>query len=225
MLLNFLIKPKFKADVIMSIGRSCRPAKNIYLCGLKRNSYPLDWMYRYNLKIATDLIANNFKDFFTEIYEDISNVKQEHPYRFIVDKKNDMIDMHTILKETPLEAGIVESRKMWQRRIQRMYQHFDEAKNICFVMNCEYKDINDFGYFADKISKKYPKKRILLINIINTDNDNFVIKKERLVKNIKMITAYFRDKNNDPKDFWMGNTLLWEKVLTDAVILKQEFSK
>lgn len=56
-----------KYDEIIPIGRDCLVATTLLNIGVRKNSYPFDWLYRTDNEFfarSVDCILNNFRGFF-----------------------------------------------------------------------------------------------------------------------------------------------------------------
>ncbi len=96
-------------DIIISLGKVCRPAYQLKVNGLRDKAYPLDWQMDYSLDTVEHLFATGFEDFFTDIVEEESSSLNEN--RRIKDVKNGIISLHHFSKSIGLSDYILISIK------------------------------------------------------------------------------------------------------------------
>ena len=54
-------------DMIIPLGKACRPAYQLKVNGLRDKAYPLDWQMDYSLDAVEHLLATEFEDFLLKL--------------------------------------------------------------------------------------------------------------------------------------------------------------
>lgn len=206
-----------KYDVVFSLGPACRPAYYLQLCGLRNCAYPLDWQM-YSIESALHLYETNFSDFFLE-YEDLSYTREKRlkGLRYVLDPKNNVISMHHIKDNIPLNKAVDEFRKLMLKRYKRLDNNLNNAKKILIVSNYN-EELSVFSNFLLRFSNIYKNKKITLVNIHS--DSNYKNRQVHCINdNLCVVEYYFNDVNingadpNRNKNFWLGNEEEWIKVL------------
>lgn len=205
-------------DIIFSLGPWCRPAYYIQLCGLRKCAYPLDWQ-GCPLDSALHLYQTGFKDFFNE-YADLSKPTEDlEGMRRVNDKINNIVSIHHIKDNIPLDKGVNEFKTLMLKRYKRLDKHLKNANSIMMLSNHN-KRKKDLQNFVINFSEIYPNKKITLVNIHNRKNG----KHKHIYKindDLQIIEYFINDINKlgpDPKknkNFWLGNEEKWIEIMKE----------
>lgn len=82
-------------DFVFSAGAACRTATMLRRVNMRTFSSPLDWMFRYDLSLYSDLLHKREFDLFRE-YEENEESPSEH--RNVRDLRTGMISLHHFTK-------------------------------------------------------------------------------------------------------------------------------
>lgn len=213
-------------DIVFSLVPYCRPAYYLQLCGLRRCAYSLDWQ-GCSIENTLHLYETNFKDFFVQ-YKDLSKLKTdciEEGLRYVVDVKNNIISMHHIKDNMPLDEAVSVFRKIMIKRYNRFNKNLNKASSILIVCNYN-KKISTLIEFLIRFSKLYSNKKITLINIHSRKNGKN--KHVHIVNNnLSIIEYFFYDVNKDGDDpkynkkIWLGNEEKWIEIINSYTLTKQ----
>lgn len=222
---------EFKPDLVISLGAACRSAHYMQKFGLRKGSFPLDWMMNYSLSDAKILFLSEFRIFFANIKQ----IDSKNGMRIMQDVDNGMISMHDFPLDSTIEAYHPIFKKKMKRRIERLFTMLKDSKNILFVCNRD-ESIENFKDFLESINAIYTAN-YTLINIRHTPNQNKILKKVIFKESIeyaegggggqmRLIEYSFNDihKNGDNPvlnpDFWLGNEECWDKIM-DKITLRK----
>lgn len=89
-------------DFVFSAGAACRTATMLRRVNMRTFSSPLDWMFRYDLSLYSDLLHKREFDLFRE-YEENEESPSEH--RNVRDLRTGMISLHHLQK--PKHSGTI----------------------------------------------------------------------------------------------------------------------
>lgn len=159
---------KFKN--VISLGFFCSPAMELERIGLRKCSYPFDWLVTHSFEVVIGLISQNFENFLD--YEQFYQF-EKHPIYY----KNALLNIdfyHDFSVYKPLNKQFDLFKKKYERRIARFYKDIKEP--TLFV---RYLAANDFA-FIDKEHEKIeaflkgynPQNEIIYIQ--NSPNDNII---------------------------------------------------
>ena len=221
---NYKIKYKnvaFAFDMVLSIGRSCRPAHYLQKYGLKFYTNPLDWMGGYSLDTVIHLHQTKFDDFFIEFMKD-----EQNPCYFF-DVRNNIRSTHY----EDIESNNEIFRKEIRNRFEKTSKKLTNANKICFISNRD-EDIDVLSDFLKEMSNLYAGK-ITYINIRhNEEIDGTILpvkyKKEKLSKKLELIEYEFNDVYTNANveqynlNFWKGNICLWDSIV-EKISIRKDF--
>ena len=147
-------------ECIIPVGKDCHTAHYLRTSGLRKASYPLDWMMNFSLDEVVDLFRRDFRNFFDGANEDgqTSNLIQDkdtHPQKNgpkerkakCVYAKSGMTSSHHF----PLEFSISEYLPTFQaimvRRYKRLKETIKSAKRIALICArpCSVDELAHFG--------------------------------------------------------------------------------
>lgn len=212
-------------DFILPLGNACRPARQLQTAGVRTFSAPLDWMMRYPLDLAVDLIARGFEGFFSSPEEDAEKGKGKNN-RYVIDKATGMVSMHGFPWTKSLEEELPAFYEKMLRRGRRLKEKILKADKIGIIMNRNEKEETILA-FIRKLSSAFPQQQFYVLNLFD---DKTLSENQRLRRIIAETESYSvceirlndtHENGDDPKknpNFWLGNVPAWQEIL------KQEFS-
>lgn len=215
-----IAEDKYSVDCIFSVGSACRPAAWIQKFGMRYQSSPLDWMMGYSLDTAINLFKTKFEDFFEEI-EEIPD-KFCGNCKYVKDTKNKITSIHHFHKDVPLEVQHKEFRATMLRRAKKVDEILKKSESIGLICNRSNVTPENLIDFIKKFSEIYPNKKIVLINVFDSNTE--VTKKSVLFKedNLTVVQFDFLDKKctEDNLPNWMGNVKEWESIMNTIELKK-----
>ena len=150
---------KFKN--VISLGFFCSPAMELERIGLRKSSYPFDWLIAPSFKTVINLITENFNGFLD--YEQFYQLKK-HPSYY----RNQLcgIDFyHDFSVYKSFDKQYDPFKKKYERRISRFYKDITEPTLfIRYVSSDDAEFINSEQEKIDGILKGYnPQNEIIYI--------------------------------------------------------------
>ena len=206
-----------KECLFISGGESCRPTYYLKKYNLRYQAYPLDWQI-CSLKSAIHLYETKFNDFFKEYKDYPEKLIKSTKMRYVRDTKNDIISMHHISSDKPIDEAVKDFVELMQKRYADLDESIKNHKRIIILGNHQV-DVSQIKSFVERLSKIYKGKEFLFVNIHKTKGNAFSHTITRLNDELKIIEFCFNDinkKGNDPEknlDFWKGNEEKWDKVM------------
>lgn len=163
-----------KYDLVISLGAHCPVADALKRTKITEKTYPFDWSAYFlndisqKLLVNCNLIKNHFKDAFN--FEDFVEYQISLPeFRGVKNIKTCIRYHHDFPWEKSVKDFFPEFLEKYQRRVKRLYDDIETAKNILFIYNDEtgmlpIKTIKD----AIKILKEsFPGKNINLLVLVS----------------------------------------------------------
>jgi hypothetical protein len=210
---------EFAFDIVLSMGKNCRPAHYLQKHRLKFYTNPLDWMGLYSLDTIIHLHQTKFNDFFVDFVRD-----EQNPHSFF-DVKNNIRSTHYENIEKHNETF----REVVKCKFEKTNKKLMNASKICFISNRD-EDISVLSNFLKEMGNMYSGK-ITYMNIRNNEEIDGIIlpvkyKKEKISKKLEFIEYEFNDVypniNGMPKhpDSWRGNIHLWDSIVEKISIRK-----
>lgn len=202
------------ADIFISVGHNCRPAHWLQECGLRKCALPLDWMRDYPLAAVIDMLKNTKISYFSNFSETFVDVG---PTRHVLCKKSRIEAIHHFPRNQSVKEYLPIFTKKFEARMDRLRYLVKKAKKVCFVMN-RADNISEIFTFMFELSKLYPKKSFVLINI-RLGKGNITTKYE-LNKNVILYEWVCNDINENGTDeaknpkCWIGNTKIWKELMS-----------
>ena len=148
-------------ECIIPVGPHCRPAIHLRASGLRKVSYPLDWMMDFSLNEVVDLFKLDFSGFFENASEDenkTSNFEQEQDMQEkstqqkerkakFVYAKSGMTSIHHFPLEFSLNEYLPTFQAIMTRRYKRLKQTIRHSKYIAFICArpCSVDELAHFG--------------------------------------------------------------------------------
>lgn len=204
---------KICVDCIFSLGIACRPSGYLRDFNLRFQAAPLDWMSSYSLDTAAYLFETKFSDFFAEI-EEVSG-KTDAGYRSVNDTKNHISSIHHFKNDAPLLEEQKRFREKMLNRANKVDEILKNSSSIAFICDRSKATPEELISFLTRFDKIYPNKKIILINIKNSNIQD--IKKDVLFENdnLKIIQFSFNDQpsSGDSSDAWKGNKEIWSTII------------
>ena len=217
-------------DFVLPLGNACRPARQLAVAGLRTFSAPLDWMMRYSLDLAADLIIRGFKGFFASPEEDAERGKGKSS-RYVVDRETGMVSMHGFSWRQSVEEGYPEFCDKMSRRGGRLLANILAAKRIGVLMNRQEPEEAILA-FARKISTAFPNQYFYVLNL---RDDKMLPRGQRFRKTLEENNGYsvceitLNDSHKDgdspqlnPKNFWLGDVDAWQKIISEEFSLSDK---
>ncbi len=188
-----------KYDAAIPLGNFCSASFHLRHNGLQVESYPFDWVGFDSVVIPATLIANGFKDFFVpERLERVEGENGNHlPY---IQYPEHYLFYHCVEKDLPFEEACQKAKAMFERRIARLYEHLEKARNILFL-NASNDSVREEEAIEalEILQKKFPGKNIDLIVVdMKPDYHNLEIKE--LNEHITFAKLNFHNKKNEYSD-------------------------
>lgn len=158
-----------KYDLVISLGSGCFMPGALKSLKITEKTYPFDWSdcdgvaYEKLLK-KCNLIKNHFKDAFN-IEDFIEYHTPEQVTRSVKNAKTGVHYIHDFPWEKSVKDFFPEFLEKHQRRVKRLYEDVENAKNILFVYHDITKTVSiDLLKKAKDILKEtFPKKNINLL--------------------------------------------------------------
>lgn len=204
---------KICVDCIFSVGIACRPSGYLRDFNLRFQAAPLDWMSLYSLDTAAHLFETKFSDFFAEI-EEVSG-KTDSGYRCVNDTKNHISSIHHFKNNVPILEEQEKFREKMLNRANKVDEILKNSSSIALICDRSRSTPEELISFLTRFDKIYPNKKILLINIKNSNIQD--VKKDILFENdnLKIIQFSFKDQpsSGDSSDAWKGNKEIWSTII------------
>lgn len=202
---------KYEYDFIFSLGEDCGCTVYLKKFNLRKASYPFDWITNASFEQRIDMLVNNFKDFFNiEDFELIPNDYAKND--FYNNTKTGFYFYHDFPKNSKLSEKFLEVKEKYMRRITRLYNDINEAKNILIVWYSRDKILSDdrLKIAHEKLKNKFKNKEITLV-ILENDIDqlyNKIFCKNISPNIIKYIYDNASSMSTNPIDICKGNVEL-----------------
>ena len=146
-----------KYKQVISLGYFCSTAEEIKRIGLRKASYPFDWVRCASFEKAVALIETNFQDFFT--YDCFYQMKIDPCY--YVNRRFAVEFYHDFSMYRPLEKQFDKFKEKYERRIRRFYE--DISSPTLFIRYLSRFDIEYVKQNNERIRA--------LIKSFNSDNE------------------------------------------------------
>ncbi len=215
-------------DFILPLGNACRPARQLKTAGLRTFSSPLDWMMRYTLDLAADLIINGFEGFFSCPEEDPARGKGKNN-RYVIDKATGMVSMHGFSWANSLEEELPTFHEKMLRRGQRLKEKILKAGRIGILMNRNEKEETILA-FTRKFSAAFPQQQFYVLNLFDDKSLSGNQRSRRVIAetdSYSVCEIRLNDSHKDGDDpktnpnFWLGNAPAWQEILSEEFSLRQ----
>lgn len=159
---------------IVSLGYFCGVAMELERKGLRRASYPFDWMISDKLSSIIKLIDGGFKDFLNA-----ESLYQEDPPKHYYNNDTHIHFFHDFNEFENLSCQLPSVDKKYRRRIHRFYE--DIKKPTLFVRYCSNEEdeeyVNNNREYICSVLQKYNKhNKIFFVTNANGGNNRLVEK-------------------------------------------------
>lgn len=226
----FLFGKKF--DVIIPLGADCGCAGCLNSYNLRYFSYPFDWLFKISFENRIKLIENHFDDFLVK--ENLVFLEKD-PNAVLVDNENDYYRdvkygtqfLHDFAHGVPLNVSYQTVKEKYDRRIYRLYNNIENAKNVLFV----WRDKNvclsnsDIENAYQRLCHVFSKQDIFFLVIENNNANDNTISKEILNSNIIKIKANIaKTLGTMPSDLVNGNKIVNHLIFRQIKCKKEPFS-
>ena len=219
-------------NFIIPFGSDCLTAMTLNTLGLRKKSFPFDWLYIDSKKSyfqeAMDCILDDFHHFFK-----LPNFKIDgkalgtHQTWKIKDKGTDFIFMHDVKLTENVWLKYRNVSKKYQRRIKRLKNILSENNDVLLLYMEQNKTPDKmFIQKMAKLAKKYPNANIDLL-VLQHDGNKGELEQEtiQLTGNIKKI-VYNNDYKYSPRsdDIWFRNEKMYTKIIQENCVTKPTVS-
>ena len=213
-------------DVIVPIGKACRPAKHLSENRLRVSAYPMDWMKKYDIKTLTHLFETGFEDFFVECVEDEEQEIELHKNpahgdkRYVIDTKNNISSIHHFFIKDSFEKGKEQFLEKMTKRAKLLMSRLSAAEKILFIGNRD-ESREELKEFLTAMQQKcFQNADITLINMRHDDKIaiDAPMKIFREDEGKWHFCEYtFNDTHETGGyDGWIGKAERWNSVLKDV---------
>lgn len=188
-------------------------------------SSPLDWMFRYDLSLYSDLLHKREFDLFRE-YEENEESPSEH--RNVRDLRTGMISLHHFTKNQSIQEQLPDSHATMNKRLQRLISAIQQSKDVGIVMN---RDIpaEEIKEFIDSLSRLSPSCAFHVLNVRHSETQSRVTWKKVSGTGMHSIReVWFNDTHpagnmeDGNAEWWLGNYRIWKKMLIRAFVLRKK---
>lgn len=197
-------------DIVIPLGTFCAASYHLRQNDLQVESYPFDWMGFDTVKIGAEIVANDCKDFFVKerLVRDEGDNGNHIPY---VQVPEHYLFYHCIDKDLSFDEACKKAKAMFDRRIKRLYENVNKAKNVLFVAAHNNPVTQQEAIDAQSIlAKKFPKQNIDLL-VIDCKDDYSGIETLHLNPNVDFIKFEF----HPGPDTYSGRKKEFAQVLSD----------
>lgn len=206
-----------KYDVAIPLGNFCSASFHLRHNNLQLESYPFDWVGFDNVTIPATLVANGFKNYF--IAEQLKRVEGENgnhlPY---TQYPEHYLFYHCVEKDLPFDEACKKAKAMFERRIQRVYEYVESAKNVLFMNTSNEPVLEKDAVEAQKIlQKRFPGKNIDVI-VVDMKADYKGMEIKELNKNVTFVRLEFDNK----KDLYSDKKEEFKAILKDRKLSSQK---
>ncbi len=195
---------------------NCKPTYYLKKHNLRKHSFPLDWMYNFDVTTIIKLFNCNFDNFMkkVKIYQDIAHSS----YHSIIDINNNVVSMHHFQKFKDFTKESKRLYDLMQKKFKTLDYSLKNAKKLCLVM-C-FPTNKHFEELKKCLYDKYPN--IQTIDIINIQNNEKIY--PSVILKLDDYSYMFNDKYqyNNPDYDWVGNEFCWDYIISQLKTSKAE---
>ena len=222
---------KKKKDVIyIPIGRGCHTAMHLNILGLRKCSYPMDWLIPSDknevLETRFEYLMGNFKGFLEKSYLNTYNNKHDIEHKLSVHNRYSDLWFHHDFKDiNKFDKEFKSIKRKYNRRCKRLIQDIKHAKEVRLIyMQNTWDHIDEmdikipdslFETLMYRLSLKYPNTNFnLYIFEHNSDIEYGKYEKIQVNENIfKFISNHSYTKNDEK----LNITVSIEKIFKDEI--------
>ena len=200
-----------EADLVLSLGKACRPAQALRRNHLRTFASPFDWMMNYSLKTISNFFNNGFSTFFKEY----TIIDKKNKY-IVKDVKSGMLSLHDFPTDKNVADVYPEFIRKMNKRFTQTATNINTSRNILFISN---RDIAEYPCFIEFINDMHDimyNKNIYILNIHNSKEEEIninYINKSTLFFDIRFHDCHQNVDGPDNPDRWMGNIEKWDWVM------------
>ena len=198
------------AECLISIGPHCRPAGQLKKNNKKRTRFPMDWL-SYSAETLVHCMDTGFSDFFLEYKKEPFNGKKTQLYNFARDTRNDIMTIHNLPLDIPLDEAVHNFRRRTRDCWETFCIRMADVKSA--ILFGSYSDPEDARIILHAFQERFPNTVFRMVNISHRENcpegEISYIKTEDCFDQF-----YLFDKDEDVPDFWLGNENGWKTVLS-----------
>lgn len=157
------MQQKHHYDLVVSLGANCSAAHNLRFRNMRPYSLPLDWVYIEDdqpIKWLVGAFKNKFMDFFQ--YENMKKMPATNEHAIIYkDTVSGYLFPNHFTKTIQNETDFNVVAKKMKRRVERLFNKIDCAKNILFILaSAKPLDTNNILSLQKQFKTLYPTKQI-----------------------------------------------------------------
>ena len=212
--MSSLLKNEY--DFVFGIGEACSCSSTLRSNGLQFESYPLDWLFGGDFKTRTDILINEFKDFINK--EDLIKVGEREnplPCDIYKNQRNKIVFNHDFALHKDLNETYPKVKEKYDRRIKRLYNNIDKAKDILIVyIGTPSRTIKTLKLIPvikrcySNIKAKFPNKNIKLLYIGHKRWFLPIKLQLKLSKDILLVMTNYRNKDKNTEPFVVEDKVL-----------------
>ena len=211
------MREKIQVDLIMSVGSSCRAARNLQDNSLRYLASPLDWMCCYSLETVLALFQSGFETFFAN-RERVPGKYYSHQH--VRDLDTGMESLHHFPHGADIDAFYESDFKpTMKRRFRALDALLKKSRHVLLLCNRD-EDREQVVDFLLRFSRLYACK-FTMINIRNIYPENrHAVHVHAVSDRCALIEHCFCDVHPksghefDHSDWWTGNADKWAEVLS-----------
>ena len=190
-------------DEIISFGFNCNTATALDRIGIRKKSYPLDWV-RFveetsNAELGfcgrIALICAKFKDFINKSNLYVAYDNQDKPqeqHLGVYNNYNGLRYLHDFLKGKTIAESYPEVKAKYDRRIKRFMNLINSGKKICFIFHSGVAPLSiaAIKYSTSIFYKIFPKSNVDFLILQNDLNIGDKVVYKKISNNICCVSFY-----------------------------------
>lgn len=226
-MLNF---NKKKKDVIyIPIGRGCHTAMHLNLLGLRKCSYPMDWIIPSDknevMETRFEYLMGNFKYFLEKKHLEVKQVSEIREHALVYNHYSDFTFGHDFSYDISIDKTFQKVKKKYNRRCKRLVSDIKQAREVRLIyMQNTWDHINEmdtsiknslFKTLMYRLGSKYPDTKFNLYIFEHNDNIEYEkYEKIQIDKNIyKFISNHLYTKNNEKLNITISIEKIFKKEI------------
>ncbi|MBO5286842.1 MAG: hypothetical protein J6B34_01825 [Clostridia bacterium] len=192
-----------KFQNVISLGHFCSVAMELERIGLRKASYPFDWVIASDFEKVCQLLSTRFEGFLEK-----DSLLQEKNPKYYFNEKTEIHFYHDFSPKLSLDAQYEDVKKKFERRIKRLFEDITTPTLfIRYITNkreLEY-ILNSKDSINELIKKYNPDNEIIYISSVEEKIDTgariFYIEKD---KN-DTVARRFLDKSSELKEYILSS--------------------
>lgn len=200
-------------DMVVAL-KNCRPTHYEDIFKLRFTSFPLDWMYNFDLFDVVNLFRGNFKSFLRRVSIKNERLEIDVPHMEIEDLENNFLAMHHYRKQKNFESEQKRVYELMQRRSRRFIKLLKLSRKVCFIVSEE--DKNLIKYFVDQMVDRFPNLEIDILNMLDDKNSTYLLRNIEEYENSRIVTYRFNDSyggEDEKTNYWLGCESCWMRIM------------